>query len=342
MVENNPKVSVCIPNYNGSQYIENAIQSVLNQSYTNFELIIVDNCSTDNSIEVINKFSDPRIKIYRNPTNIGMVKNWNKCISLASGEYLCLLSHDDVLEKDMLMKESKVLDLNPNVGFVFSLVKFINSKGEILNRSTLFFNTQHISIMKGETFFKKNVCENMVFMPSVMVRKECYRTLGNFDETTSYTCDWEMWLRISLHYDVAFIPEPLAYYRSHPTSLTNVVINSDGFLWPMAEYNTLKKVFSIIPPDKKYLFSLKSKSMNNLAKRSVALSIFYLANKKPGMSRRVIAIAFAIDKSIILYYKTWVILFLSCVGSHLGANILSFLRKVKRYLKRVKRYSLIC
>jgi len=325
------KVSVCIPNYNGAQYIGEAIQSVLNQSYKDFELIISDNCSTDNSIDVVNKFIDHRIKIYRNSSNIGMVSNWNKCISLASGDYICLLSHDDILEKDILRKEVEILDSNPNVGFVFTSAKIINSRGEVLGQIIPVFSTQSILIMKGEAFFREFIVGNKVSLCTIMFRKECFNTLGNFDENTSYACDWEMCLRISLYYDVAFISEQLAYYRTHSTNTSNEE-GVDIFLWPMAKYNTLKKVFSMLPPNKKELLKIKPKAMRLLAKNIVRSSTFYLAAKKPKSARQVIAIAFAIDESIILYPITYGLFFLSYLGATLAANIVFFLRKLKKYI----------
>ena len=256
MLNKKPKVSVCIPNYNNGQFIGEAIQSVLNQSYGDFELIIVDNCSTDNSVTEINRFSDPRIKIYKNDKNIGFLKNWNKCISLVNGEYVSLLHSDDKYEPDMIKREVEIFDSNPNVGLVFSPVKQIDSKGDCIGYSKSPFNSTRV--IKGDDFFKELIMENHVPTPSVMVRKECYDILGSFDEYVGPPCDWEMWLRVSLYYDVAFISEPLAHYRIHSGCGTFEVCSD--LSWNISQYNLLEKTFSTIPIDKKDLYSSNQKA----------------------------------------------------------------------------------
>ena len=82
------EVSICIPVYNAEEYIERTIESILNQKFSNFELIIIDNCSTDNTVDKINQFKDTRIRFYKNETNLGMVKNWNECLKKIQGKYV--------------------------------------------------------------------------------------------------------------------------------------------------------------------------------------------------------------------------------------------------------------
>src|ERR1035438_1370812 len=105
-----PLVSICIPTYNTGNYIAAAIQSVLDQTYTNLEIIITDNCSTDNTIEIINSFHDPRISYFRNDHNFGVEYNWNKSLKLAKGKYLKLLCADDIIYPDCIREQVSVME----------------------------------------------------------------------------------------------------------------------------------------------------------------------------------------------------------------------------------------
>src|SRR5688572_12302291 len=119
----NPKVSVLIPTYNYAHFLDETIQSVLDQTFTNFELVIVDNCSTDNTDEVVQKYlTDTRISFYRNETNIGLVGNWNKCLDYARGEYIKYLCADDKFRPELLEKFVAVMDQNPGVSIMSSYV----------------------------------------------------------------------------------------------------------------------------------------------------------------------------------------------------------------------------
>src|SRR5437867_7541627 len=95
-----PTICVCIPTYNGSKFLKQSMESVLSQTYSDFEVVISDDCSSDTTMEILEQFrrKEPRIKIYRNKENIGYVRNWNKCLELAEGEWIKFLFQDDLLE----------------------------------------------------------------------------------------------------------------------------------------------------------------------------------------------------------------------------------------------------
>jgi glycosyltransferase involved in cell wall biosynthesis len=112
----NPKVSVLIPTYNYAHFLDETIQSVLNQTYNDYELIIVDNKSTEDTLEVVDKYlGDRRIHFYQNATNLGLSGNWNKCLGYATGEYIKFLCADDKFHPEMLRKFVSVMDENPTV-----------------------------------------------------------------------------------------------------------------------------------------------------------------------------------------------------------------------------------
>src|SRR5687767_8430509 len=114
-----PKVSVLIPTYNYAHFLDETIQSVLNQTYSDYELIIVDNKSTDSTVELVGKYlGDPRVRFYQNEKNLGLTGNWNKCLEYATGEYIKFLCADDKFHPEMLAKFVAVMEENPTVSLV--------------------------------------------------------------------------------------------------------------------------------------------------------------------------------------------------------------------------------
>ncbi|HEY8223911.1 MAG TPA: glycosyltransferase [Pyrinomonadaceae bacterium] len=208
------KVSVCIPTFNGAAYLSEAITSVLNQTLTDFELIVVDDCSSDSTETVVKSFQDDRLTYYKNSTRLGLVGNWNRCLELAKCEYVSIFHQDDVMAPENLGEKIRVLDEHPSVGLVFSQAQIVDGRG---NPTRMFSgNTEIDNLQDGMGFFEQFFLKpNVICCPSVLVRKSCYEKLGRFDARLSYTCDCEMWMRICLFFDIAYIKEPLLKYREH-------------------------------------------------------------------------------------------------------------------------------
>jgi glycosyltransferase involved in cell wall biosynthesis len=227
-------VSVCTPVYNGSDYIEESIRSILSQTYTNFKLIVCDNCSTDNTEEIVRSFSDPRITYSRNQTNLGLVGNANRCLELADGNYVHILHHDDIMLPENLERKVRVLDEHPSVGFVHSNVGFIDQEGAHLDLTK--FDAGNDYIENGRLFFEKYILKMPVgasiFIGAVMARRECYLKLGGFNPTLINVNDSEMWMRILLHYDVACIGERLVNYRLHNMMTSSAINDEQGLNIP--------------------------------------------------------------------------------------------------------------
>ena len=112
-----PKVTVGIPTYNQSEYLRQAIRSVLNQTFQDFEIVVVDDCSTDDTAAVVEQFADDRIRYYRTPKTLRPPRSWNECLRLAKGELFSILPHDDLYDADYLRKMVSELDRHPEVGF---------------------------------------------------------------------------------------------------------------------------------------------------------------------------------------------------------------------------------
>lgn len=215
-----PKISVCIPTYNYARYISFTIESILNQRFTDFELIVLDDCSKDNTEEVVSRFlHDKRVSFERNEKNLGLAGNWNKCLSKAKGEYIKFVFADDVLASDeALGLMAGVLDSDPSVSLVASGRHLIDSESKIIGFASHFppnFVADGLEVI--------NLClkedTNKIGEPTVVMfrRADCLR---GFDERYQQLLDQEMWFHLLEKGRFAFIAQPLASFRIHPGQKT--------------------------------------------------------------------------------------------------------------------------
>ncbi|MEW6602779.1 MAG: glycosyltransferase [Nitrospirota bacterium] len=242
-----PKVSVCIPVYNGSPYIAEAVGSVLAQTYGNFELLICDNCSTDDTKDIVCTFKDQRIQYVRNTRNLGLVGNANRCLGLAKGEYICIFHHDDVMLPDNLERKIALLDENARVGLVHSNIMLIDTEGKIVSQNIWNKDSTRDYIEEGSAVFKKFLeylpFGSSIFIGAVMARRSCYDRLGGFSPELIHCNDSEMWMRMMLHYDVACIADPLVKYRVHPISTSSSWGNYTSLPYLREHYHAARMIF---------------------------------------------------------------------------------------------------
>lgn len=213
----NPKVSVLIPTYNYGHFLDEAIQSILQQTYSDFELVIVDNCSTDNTAEVVGKYlSDPRISYHVNERNLGLVGNWNKCLDLARGEYIKFLCADDKLHPELLEKFVRVMEEHPGVMIVSSYSQFFGDKHK--ERTTPF--TGLINGRKARQHILVEGKKNWVGEPTTLMFRSSGLVVGRFNPALVQGIDIEYWLRLLTLGDCYIVPEVLSYFRWHNASQT--------------------------------------------------------------------------------------------------------------------------
>lgn len=217
------KLSVCLPTYNAGGFLSQAIDSILNQTFKDFEIIIIDDGSTDNTPEIINRYlaKDKRIKYFQNAENIGIFHNWNKCLDYATGDYITMFAQDDVMLPKNLETKVKILDENPNLGLVTSSVKIIDAKGN-LNQWD-WANYADDKLAKGRDWVLNNLGEaNPICCPFVLMNRWALEKVGGkFNTNYAYASDFEMWLKIGLIADLYFIKETLGYYRWHDSNKTH-------------------------------------------------------------------------------------------------------------------------
>lgn len=216
--EKNPKVSVLIPNYNYGRFLGEAIESVLCQTFNDFEIIIVDNNSTDNSDEVAQKYlSDSRIRYYKNPVNIGSIPNFNKCLEYATGEYIKFLMSDDKFHSQLLEKFTAIMDQYPQVALVTSYRECFDLKSKTLK-------TPYDGLVKGEKVIYESLTAgkgNWIGEPTTVMFRKSSLSVGNFNPAYSCLVDLNLWLRILTTGDCYFVPESLSCFRIHGNQLSN-------------------------------------------------------------------------------------------------------------------------
>ena len=210
---NTPKVSVIILTYNRSYLLSKAIQSVLNQSFQNLEIIIVDDASQDNTAQVVNGFADKRIRYIRHHVNKGEGGSRNTGVKNANGEYIAFLDDDDEWLPEKLHMQVSLLDNSPlKVGAVHT------GRIEVEIASGKELRTK-IATMRGNIFHHLLRNEEMITVSSILLRKVCFEKVGLFDKNIDSGLDYDMWLRISKEFYFECIQSPLVKYGRHKNNL---------------------------------------------------------------------------------------------------------------------------
>jgi glycosyltransferase involved in cell wall biosynthesis len=230
-----PTVSVCIPAFNSERWTPRTMQSVLEQTYEDYELIVVDDASTDDTLRGIQAFDDPRIRLYSNARNLGHTGNWNRTLNLARGTFVKFLNCDDILYPDCLETMVALLQANPGIGLVFSRrdIELTDPADAHAVRLKLKHEAgyRHLGELRevndGRSVFTRWMSEgfsgNWVGEPTnVMMRRDCLRRIGTFSFHIHQRADMDLWLRAMLFCDVGFVDRPLARYVVRPGSLTTV------------------------------------------------------------------------------------------------------------------------
>jgi glycosyltransferase involved in cell wall biosynthesis len=210
-----PIVSVIIPSYNHEKFVGECIQSVLNQTFQDFEIIITDDGSSDHTVKVIESFTDPRIKLFKHAVNKGACIAGNNCLRHATGKYIAVLSSDDAWYPEKLEVQVKYLDSNKDIAVVFGKVDWVDENGSII-RDSLFplinlFEVNNRSRFEWLRYFF--LTGNCLCHPSSLVRAECYQEVGLFDPAFASLPDLDFWIRICLRYDIHILDQKLVRFR---------------------------------------------------------------------------------------------------------------------------------
>jgi glycosyltransferase involved in cell wall biosynthesis len=214
-----PFWSVMIPTYNATDLLEMTLRSVLDQDPgpDRMEIVVVDDCSPNgNAEEIVRSLASDRVRFHRGEVNVGLAGNWNRCVALSRGRWVHILHQDDLVQPGFYERLSRADQAEPRPGAAFCQHAFIDAAG----------NWQLISSLERrspgliEDWLERIVDYQRVQCPSIVVRRDVYEHLGGYLPDLIYALDWEMWIRIALHYPVWYEPTVLACWRRHDKSET--------------------------------------------------------------------------------------------------------------------------
>jgi len=212
-MQTTPTVSIVTSVHNGEIYLEESIDSILQQTYTNFEFIIIDDGSYDKTPEILNSYvKDNRIRIFKNPQKLGLSKSFNLGVKKSSGEYIARHDADDISIKNRLFVQKHYLDLHQDVAIVSSSNIYINQLGEVISVANREANP---TITRWRLFFS-----NPIIHSSTMFRKSIVISCGGYDENLKHSEDYDLWCRIAEQYPIAQLPDVLVKFRKHQKSFT--------------------------------------------------------------------------------------------------------------------------
>lgn len=271
-----PLVSICIPSYNSSGYIKETVTSVLNQSYKNIEVIICDDCSSDGTLEAINIFDDPRLKIYRNEYNLGASGNWNKCLSLATGKYCKLMGADDLLNNEFIGHQVEIFESGnfPNVSLVTSHKNIIDETGKIVmnSRSLKSGEIEGISAVRAAIIRGRNIIGEPV---AGLFKREILVETGLYCDDNLYMIDLEFWSRILAIGNLYVLGFNGYSFRISSGSLSSSIGIKQIILFNMfASQVRAKKIYNLS------LFDLLISKIMSLVNGLARNLIFFIHNKR--------------------------------------------------------------
>lgn len=213
--DDSPLVSIIVPVFNGEKYLRESLDSIVSQTYSNVEILVMDDASTDSTPEIIESYV-PKLRHIRQPKNKGQFANVNDGLVLANGEYICIYHADDIYDPRIVEAGVEFMRNHPEAGAVFCYDIFVNAEGREYGRLTVPKEFQMKEVLDYPTLLNGMLTHKNRFLPTpgAMVRANAYRELGDFrSEEFRIASDMEMWLRIARKYPIGILHEYLFSYR---------------------------------------------------------------------------------------------------------------------------------
>jgi len=205
-------ISVVLPVFNGEETIKETVNSVLNQTFRNWELIVINDGSQDATLEIVSSIKDERIKVFSYP-NKGQPASRNRGIARAKGEYISFIDADDLWTADKLEAQYQALRDNPQAAVAYSWTDWIDESGQLLSCGS------YIS-ENGDVFAQLLLQDFIANGSNPLIRRQALLNVGNFDESLSNAHDWDMWLRLAAHYPFVVVPSAQILYRKSTSSMS--------------------------------------------------------------------------------------------------------------------------
>ncbi|MEB3310434.1 MAG: glycosyltransferase [Snowella sp.] len=263
-----PLWSIMIPTYNCANYLRETLTSVLSQDLGPevMQIEVIDDCSTkDDPQAIVEEIGKGRVGFYRQPQNVGHTRNFEACLKRSRGHLVHLLHGDDCVREGFYQKMQKAFEIQPEIGAAFCRPMLIDENSHW--QRILEIEQQKSGVL--DSWLEKIATEQRILTPSIVVRRDVYEVLGGFDSRLSWSEDWEMWVRIAANYPIWYETEPLALYRRHSSS------NTDLYEKTGENIRDLIRAINII---QSYLPENISKETFKKSKKLVALQSLGLAN----------------------------------------------------------------
>jgi glycosyltransferase involved in cell wall biosynthesis len=210
-----PKVTVLLAVRDGEPYVQAAVASILEQTFTDFEFLVVDDASSDRTAEIVESFADPRIRLLRNHRNVGQVPSLNRGLREARGEYVARIDADDISLPRRLERQTALLDAQPSVGLVGAWMNVVDERGRSVTRLDARIDD------KVRFVFETLTMHVLIAHPAAAYRRKPVLELGGYDERTGPAEDKDLWRRLLLAgWDARIVAEPLVVYRLHDAQLS--------------------------------------------------------------------------------------------------------------------------
>lgn len=266
---NLPLVTVIVPCYNHERYVTETIESIVNQTYENIELIVIDDGSKDNSVNIIQKLANKYGFTFIHRANKGLSATLNEGLKLSKGKYFSAIASDDILMAEKIEKQVEFMELNPEYGMCYGKIVYfenaIENTSEYLNSSK-----------QGWVFDDLLIDGSFIPAPSAFIRKKVFDIVGGYDETL-WIEDWDMWLKIAQKFQVGYVDEYLAYYRRHDTNISNQTLKMyEAEKIILNKYRDYKNYERVINDRKIQWFSLLSRKYKKESLKYFIHSIKYL------------------------------------------------------------------
>lgn len=309
-----PTISVIIPTYNGEKTIQKTIESVLKQTFTDFEVIVINDGSEDRTLDIISKFNDPRIKVFSYPHAGGNVSR-NRGLETAVGEFVSFLDADDIWTPDKLARQLQALQENELAKVAYSWTDLIDENGEFL------FSGMHITANGDvyEQLFLANFLENG---SNPLIYREALIKLGGFDKSLSAGQDWDMWLRLAQEFNFVAVPSVQILYRISPGTVSSNLTRQEK-----ACIRVLERAYQARPSLGKHIWSI---SLANFYKYLTCKALQQPFNRRKGITAFIFLWKFIINDTNrmkrttltikILFKITIIILFPSNLSTVLLTN----------------------
>jgi glycosyltransferase involved in cell wall biosynthesis len=264
---NMPEISVIIPVYNGEKTIQETLESVFNQTFSDYELIVINDGSTDFTLKILSHVKDSRLKVFSYPNGNQAVSR-NRGISHASGKYIAFLDADDLWTPDKLEQQFEALQAHPEAAVAYSWSDYIDETSQFLRRGSY-------KTINGNTypyFLLANILENG---SNPLIRRQALVEVGNFNPDFTPAEDWDMWLRLAKQYQFITIPKPQILYRQSSQSASANVLRLET-----GSKKVIEQAFSQVPDSLK---PLKKRSLANIYKNLTFKALEVQPSPKQGL-----------------------------------------------------------